>query len=178
MFDEIIKYLLEGIAIAVVAWYIPQRNMDPRELLIIAVSVTLAMILLDRFAPRVAHGTRQGMGFGIGLGQVGVQLGGNIEPEGRCLSCGKLRTSYVTDSDFGKGQFEVSPMIEGMNEGMDEGMNEGMDDPQALDYYSHEMIPDNRISSNIGPTYLIQPYARMLPTSEPEVTPRSCQGRL
>src|SRR3989338_6828550 len=171
MFDEIVKYLLEGIAIVIVAWYIPQRNMNPRELLIIAVSVTVARILLDQFAPRVAQGTRQGMGFGIGLNQVGVHMGGghDDEPVGRCFSCGKLRTTQITDADFGKEQIEVSPMIE--------GMIEGMDDPQALDYYSHEMMPDNRIRSNIGPTHLIQPYMRMLPKSEPEVTPRSCQGR-
>ena len=68
MFDvnSLVKYILEGIAVALAAFYIPRRNVDPKEIAMIALTAALAFAVLDMFSPGVAAGARQGTGFGIG----------------------------------------------------------------------------------------------------------------
>jgi hypothetical protein len=68
MFDvnSLIKYVLEGVAVALAAFYIPQRKTDPKEILMIALTAAAAFAVLDMFSPGVAAGARQGSGFGIG----------------------------------------------------------------------------------------------------------------
>jgi len=68
MFDvnSLVKYILEGIAVAIAAFYIPRRNVDPKEIAMIALTAAAAFAVLDMFSPGVAAGARQGTGFGIG----------------------------------------------------------------------------------------------------------------
>ena len=68
MFDvnSLVKYILEGIAVALAAFYIPRRNVDPKEIAMIALTAAMAFAVLDMFSPGVAAGARQGTGFGIG----------------------------------------------------------------------------------------------------------------
>ena len=68
MFDvqSIVKYILEGIAVALAAFYIPRRTVDPKEIAMIAITAAMAFAVLDMFSPGVAAGARQGTGFGIG----------------------------------------------------------------------------------------------------------------
>lgn len=65
--QSLIKYLLEGLAVAVAAYYIPRRTADLKEIAIIAVTAAAVFAVLDQFAPAVALGARQGSGFGIGF---------------------------------------------------------------------------------------------------------------
>lgn len=76
---QIVKYLLEGLAVAVAAYFIPQRKSDVIEIVAIGISAAATFMLLDQLAPSVASGARQGAGFGIGLNQVGWQGGGAEE---------------------------------------------------------------------------------------------------
>ena len=73
MFDiqSLIKYLLEGLAVAVAAYFIPQVKVQPKEIILIALTAASVFAVLDQFAPAVAAGARQGAGFGIGFGQFG-----------------------------------------------------------------------------------------------------------
>lgn len=68
---RVVKYLIEGLAVAVAAYYIPKRNMDVQEVAMIGLTAAAVFALLDLFAPSVADAARQGAGFGIGAVQVG-----------------------------------------------------------------------------------------------------------
>jgi len=70
-FEALIKYMLEGMAVAVAAFYIPQRNVELREIALIALTSAAVFAILDQFAPTIGLSARQGAGFGIGLNQVG-----------------------------------------------------------------------------------------------------------
>ena len=74
-----IKYLIEGGAVAVAAYYIPQGVNKPsfEEIALIAITAAATFALLDMLAPndsdmgRIADNARMGAGFGIGGNLVG-----------------------------------------------------------------------------------------------------------
>lgn len=69
--QELFKYLLEGLAVAFAAFFIPQRKMELMEIVLIGLTAAATFSTLDVFSPSIAAGARQGSGFGIGLNQVG-----------------------------------------------------------------------------------------------------------
>ena len=69
--QSVVKYLLEGLAVAVAAYYLTRKRTDLKEVAVIALVAAVTFLILDQFAPGVAGGARQGSGFGIGLGLVG-----------------------------------------------------------------------------------------------------------
>lgn len=71
--ESLVKYLLEGLAVAAAAFYIPRRKADLKEIAMIALTAAAVFAVLDQFAPAVAAGTRQGAGFGIGANMVGFE---------------------------------------------------------------------------------------------------------
>ena len=74
--QSLVKYLLEGIAVAAAAFYLTNKKTDLQEIFMIALVAAVTFLLLDQFSPGVAAGARQGSGFGIGYGLVG----GNHQP--------------------------------------------------------------------------------------------------
>ena len=64
--QSLVKYLLEGLAVAAAAYYIPQKSADLREIGMIALTAAAVFAILDQYAPAVSVGARQGAGFGIG----------------------------------------------------------------------------------------------------------------
>lgn len=69
---NIIKYVLEGAAVAFVAYYIlPNSKKLPAEIATLALTASLVFMILDLYAPAVSDGARMGAGFGIGAGLVG-----------------------------------------------------------------------------------------------------------
>jgi len=73
VFSRAVKYLVEGGAVALAAYFIPRRRMELQEILMIAVTAAAVFAILDLYAPSVAAGARQGAGFGIGATQVGFR---------------------------------------------------------------------------------------------------------
>jgi hypothetical protein len=71
MFELYVKYLLEGIAVAVAAYFIPRKKVEISEIIFIALSAAATFAVLDIFAPKVGEGARKGAGFGIGANTVG-----------------------------------------------------------------------------------------------------------
>jgi hypothetical protein len=65
--NNLVKYLIQGIAVAIAAYVIPQRRTDYREVIIIALVAALTFFTVDIFTDDVAKGLRFGAGFGIGL---------------------------------------------------------------------------------------------------------------
>jgi hypothetical protein len=66
-----VKYLLEGLAVAVAAYVIPGKTMRWGEIAMIALTATATFAILDIYAPSVGSSARTGAGFGIGAGLVG-----------------------------------------------------------------------------------------------------------
>ena len=67
-----IKYLVEGLAVAVAAFYIPKKKMNLEEIAMIAVTAAASFAVLDLLAPSVGSHARHGAGFGIGASLVGA----------------------------------------------------------------------------------------------------------
>ena len=72
IFMRAIKYLVEGGAVAAAAYYIPRKNMNIREIMIIAVTAAAVFAVLDLWAPQISGYARSGAGFGIGASLTGM----------------------------------------------------------------------------------------------------------
>jgi hypothetical protein len=70
---SLFKYFLEGLAVALAAFYIPKKKMTFTEVIMIAVTAGVTFLVLDLFAPTVGSGARLGAGLGIGFKQVGFE---------------------------------------------------------------------------------------------------------
>ncbi len=79
--QSLVKYLLEGVAVAAAAFYLTKKKTDLQEVLLIALVAAVTFLLLDQFSPGVAAGARQGSGFGIGWGLVGGSHGGDDDDD-------------------------------------------------------------------------------------------------
>jgi ABC-type branched-subunit amino acid transport system substrate-binding protein len=66
-----VKYLIEGGAVAVAAYYIPKKKMNIEEIVMIAITAAATFALLDMYAPSISNAARQGTGFGIGANLAG-----------------------------------------------------------------------------------------------------------
>lgn len=66
-----LKYLIEGGAVAVAAYFIPRKKMTLQEIVMIALTAAAVFAILDLYAPGVGVAVRQGAGFGIGAPLVG-----------------------------------------------------------------------------------------------------------
>jgi hypothetical protein len=62
-----IKYLVEGLVVAIVAVLVPKKALNVEEIVIIALTAAATFSILDVFIPSIAASTRQGVGLGIGF---------------------------------------------------------------------------------------------------------------
>jgi hypothetical protein len=68
---RLIKYMFEGLAVAIVALILPKSKLTPGEVLIIALTAACVFSILDLLAPAVSAGARQGVGAGAGFNLIG-----------------------------------------------------------------------------------------------------------
>jgi hypothetical protein len=73
---RLVKYVLEGLAVAIAAYVLPGKTMKASEIGMIALVATATFAILDIYAPSVGASARTGAGFGIGAGLVGFPSGG------------------------------------------------------------------------------------------------------
>jgi len=73
------KALLEGLAVALAAYFIPRRETSLQGIVLIAITAAAVFSILDTFAPEIGMSARQGTGFGIGLNTVGWGQAGGFE---------------------------------------------------------------------------------------------------
>jgi len=71
---RIIKYLVEGIMVAIAAFVIPQRTLKMDEVILIALTAAATFSILDTYVPSLAVSARTGAGFGIGANLVGFPM--------------------------------------------------------------------------------------------------------
>ena len=72
--NRALKYLLEGLAVAVAAIYIPKKSLPLDEIACLALVAAAVFALLDVLAPAVGVTARQGAGFGLGANLVGFPM--------------------------------------------------------------------------------------------------------
>lgn len=152
-----IQYLLEGLGIAFVTQYLIGKKSNPKEIILISLTITVALFILDQFAPDVGKYARQGAGFNIGKAQVGGNDGSEFIYDGRgasALDLGDGLSGYDDfESDsaslpqgFGTDQPPCDDDHKSPSELLSETI-ESMDDKVALDYYSHDRIPSENLSA-------------------------------
>jgi|TARA_Y100000591_G_scaffold331554_1_gene365840 ABC-type Co2+ transport system permease subunit len=66
-----VKYLVEGIMVAIAAYAIPKKSLQIDEVLLIALTAAATFSILDTYVPSLAVSARSGAGFGIGANLVG-----------------------------------------------------------------------------------------------------------
>ena len=66
-----IKYIVEGIMVAIAAFAIPKKQLNVEEIVIIALIAAATFSVLDVFVPSMSSSARGGAGFGIGANLVG-----------------------------------------------------------------------------------------------------------
>jgi ABC-type Co2+ transport system permease subunit len=65
-----IKYLIEGLVVAVVATIVPRKQLNVEEIVIIALTAAATFSILDVFIPSMGASARSGAGLGLGLNLV------------------------------------------------------------------------------------------------------------
>ena len=69
--NRVIKYLVEGLFVALAAIFIPKRTLPWEEIVTLGVVAAAVFAILDVVSPSIGYTARQGAGFGIGANLVG-----------------------------------------------------------------------------------------------------------
>ena len=72
MFARIIKYLIEGFAIAIVALLLPSQKLEMEEAFLLALVAATVFALLDLVSPSISSAAHTGIGYGIGLNLIPI----------------------------------------------------------------------------------------------------------
>jgi len=67
---RIIKYLVEGLMVAIAAYAIPKRSLNIEEIVLISLTAAATFSILDTYVPSMGVTARSGAGFGIGANLV------------------------------------------------------------------------------------------------------------
>jgi ABC-type Co2+ transport system permease subunit len=68
---RVIKYLVEGLFVAVAAVFIPKKSLPAEDILSLGIVAAAVFAILDVVSPSIGVNARQGAGFGIGANLVG-----------------------------------------------------------------------------------------------------------
>ena len=74
--NRAVKYLVEGLMVAIVAFVIPpeKRALKYEEIATIALMAAATFSILDTFTPSIGVSARSGAGMGIGANMVGFPM--------------------------------------------------------------------------------------------------------
>lgn len=144
LIKSLVKYITEGLAIAIAVFLIPTNKLSIGEVLIIAFTAGSMFAILDTYSPKIGDSVRQGTGIGIGIQQIGLGTYGveefNVKyPSNVCTnmngSCGY--TSVASDDDKEKYLCHIennicSPVEACINNGTECELNSKYADNQTL----------------------------------------------
>ena len=68
---RVVKYLVEGLMVAIAAYAIPKRSLNLDEVLLISLTAAATFSVLYTYVPSMGVSARSGAGFGIGANLVG-----------------------------------------------------------------------------------------------------------
>jgi len=72
---RIVKYLIEGLMVAIAAFAIPKKSLNMEEIVLLALTAAATFAILDTYIPSMGVSARTGAGFGIGANLVGFPRG-------------------------------------------------------------------------------------------------------
>ena len=75
LIKRIIKYLIEGLMVAIAAFAIPKKSLNMEEIVLLALTAAATFAILDTYIPSMGVSARTGAGFGIGANLVGFPGG-------------------------------------------------------------------------------------------------------
>ena len=75
LIKRVIKYLVEGMMVAIAAYAIPKRSLNMEEIALLALTAAATFSILDTYVPTMGVTSRSGAGFGIGANLVGFPRG-------------------------------------------------------------------------------------------------------
>jgi ABC-type Co2+ transport system permease subunit len=67
---RVIKYLIEGLMVAIAAFAIPKVSLNLEEIALISLTAAATFSILDTYVPSIGVTARSGAGFGIGANLV------------------------------------------------------------------------------------------------------------
>jgi ABC-type Co2+ transport system permease subunit len=70
LIKRLVKYLVEGLMVAIAAYAIPKRSLNLEEIMLIALTAASTFSILDTYVPSMGASARTGAGFGIGANMV------------------------------------------------------------------------------------------------------------
>ena len=73
--QRVVKYLVEGLMVALASYAIPKKSLKLDEIALIALVAAATFSILDTYLPSMAESARTGAGFGIGANLVGFPGG-------------------------------------------------------------------------------------------------------
>jgi hypothetical protein len=68
---RMVKYLVEGLVVALAALVIPKKSLNMEEVIAIGVTAAAVFSLLDVYSPSISAAARTGAGLAVGGGVVG-----------------------------------------------------------------------------------------------------------
>ena len=71
LMKRVVKYLVEGIMVALAALVIPTQRLNMNEITLLALTAAATFSILDTFIPSMGQNVRSGAGLGIGFNMVG-----------------------------------------------------------------------------------------------------------
>ena len=75
LIKRIVKYMIEGLMIAIVAYVVPKRSLNLEEIALLALTAAATVAMWDSALPSMWVSARTGAGFGIGANLVGFPGG-------------------------------------------------------------------------------------------------------
>jgi len=70
---KLLHYIIEGVAVALVASFVPTRKMNVQEIMAISITASATFAILDIFSPKVGDASRFGLGFSLGNNMLGAK---------------------------------------------------------------------------------------------------------
>ena len=67
MFTRIVKYLIEGLVVGIVAAILPEKPLSMDKIILLGLTAAAMFSILDLVAPSISASTRQGAGMGLGF---------------------------------------------------------------------------------------------------------------
>ncbi len=74
LIKRVIKYMIEGLMVAIAAFAIPKRSLNLEEIALLALTAAATFAILDTYIPSMGVSARQGTGLGIGLNLSGFPM--------------------------------------------------------------------------------------------------------
>ena len=152
--ENLKRYLLEGLAIALVTSVLPKKKLIWYEVASIVLVSALTIFILDAAAPEVSASFRQGAGFGIGAKHVGFGEGFENEDEGEpsvdnfhCGNCPGDHKKSKEGFDYGGAKYSDEQEFETFeNRNRDFRVIENFsadNDFKTLEKFNQEELDDN-----------------------------------